>query len=160
MSSEQGGLRGSGLPARSSTPEGRTKSGARLCSGVRAGLGRDRGRGGSGPGLRAVPPFPAPCQFPAHVNFRQHFRFRRHGARPLRHFRPLPPSNGSAGVALAPNAKRARRGQEAAGAQGAPWRRGSPAMAAVPQNNLREQLRRHSARGALRTPAAPRDRPP
>ncbi|RMB94162.1 hypothetical protein DUI87_28967 [Hirundo rustica rustica] len=33
-------------------------------------------------------------------------------------------------------------------------------MAAVPQNNLREQLRRHSARGALRAPAPPRDRPP
>ncbi|XP_053843877.1 recQ-like DNA helicase BLM isoform X1 [Vidua macroura] len=33
-------------------------------------------------------------------------------------------------------------------------------MAAVPQNNLREQLRRHSARGALRAPGPPRDRPP
>ncbi|NWV68813.1 BLM protein, partial [Malurus elegans] len=33
-------------------------------------------------------------------------------------------------------------------------------MAAVPQNNLWEQLQRHSARGALRTPAPPRDRPP
>ncbi|NXF01051.1 BLM protein, partial [Smithornis capensis] len=33
-------------------------------------------------------------------------------------------------------------------------------MAAVPQNNLREQLRLHSARGALRAPAPPRDRPP
>ncbi|XP_048173745.1 Bloom syndrome protein isoform X1 [Corvus hawaiiensis] len=33
-------------------------------------------------------------------------------------------------------------------------------MAAVPQNNLREQLLRHSARGALRAPAPPRDRPP
>ncbi|XP_056356006.1 recQ-like DNA helicase BLM [Oenanthe melanoleuca] len=33
-------------------------------------------------------------------------------------------------------------------------------MAAVPHNNLREQLRRHSARGALRAPAPPRDRPP
>ncbi|NXP40907.1 BLM protein, partial [Leiothrix lutea] len=33
-------------------------------------------------------------------------------------------------------------------------------MAAVPQNNLREQLQRHSARGALRAPAPPRDRPP
>ncbi|XP_038003361.1 Bloom syndrome protein isoform X2 [Motacilla alba alba] len=34
-------------------------------------------------------------------------------------------------------------------------------MAAVPLNNLREQLRRHSARGALRAPAPPpRGRPP
>ncbi|XP_051652801.1 recQ-like DNA helicase BLM isoform X1 [Manacus candei] len=36
-------------------------------------------------------------------------------------------------------------------------------MAALPQNNLREQLRLHSARGALtalRTPGPPRDRPP
>ncbi|XP_059714786.1 recQ-like DNA helicase BLM isoform X2 [Haemorhous mexicanus] len=34
-------------------------------------------------------------------------------------------------------------------------------MAAVPQNNLREQLRRHSAREALRAPPPPaRDRPP
>uniref|UniRef100_A0A8C3RES6 RecQ-like DNA helicase BLM n=1 Tax=Cyanoderma ruficeps TaxID=181631 RepID=A0A8C3RES6_9PASS len=41
-----------------------------------------------------------------------------------------------------------------------PLAAGRPAMAAVPQNNLREQLRRHSARGALRAPAPPRDRPP
>ncbi|NXO59896.1 BLM protein, partial [Aramus guarauna] len=33
-------------------------------------------------------------------------------------------------------------------------------MAAVPQNNLREQLRLHSARGALSKPAPPRLRPP
>ncbi|XP_071297176.1 recQ-like DNA helicase BLM isoform X1 [Agelaius tricolor] len=33
-------------------------------------------------------------------------------------------------------------------------------MAAVPQNNLREQLRRHSARGALRAAPPARDRPP
>ncbi|XP_063268502.1 recQ-like DNA helicase BLM isoform X2 [Prinia subflava] len=47
-----------------------------------------------------------------------------------------------------------------AGGGARPLAAGRPAMAAVPQNNLREQLRRHSARGALRAPAPPRDRPP
>lgn len=58
---------------------------------------------------------------------------------------------------MAANAKREREA-----AAGAPWRRGgSAAMAAVPQNNLREQLRLHSARGALRAAPPPaRDRPP
>ncbi|XP_030137816.4 recQ-like DNA helicase BLM isoform X2 [Taeniopygia guttata] len=50
--------------------------------------------------------------------------------------------------------------REARRARGAPPGGGRPAMAAVPQNNLREQLRRHSARGALRAPGPPRDRPP
>lgn len=68
----------------------------------------------------------------------------------------LPPNGGAGGV-LAPNAKWAR-GKRRAGPVSAE-RSGPAVMAAVPQNNLREQLRLHSARGALSKVLPARSRP-
>ncbi|XP_055673355.1 recQ-like DNA helicase BLM isoform X1 [Falco peregrinus] len=59
------------------------------------------------------------------------------------------PSNGGAGCVLALNTK----GRAEAGA------RPRPVMAAVPQNNLREQLQLHSARGSFGKLPPPRARP-
>lgn len=73
----------------------------------------------------------------------------------------LPPNGGAGGV-LAPNAKWAR-GKRRAGpvsAERSGAEQSGPAvMAAVPQNNLREQLRLHSARGALSKVLPARSRP-